>query len=58
MAQRLESCPHCAFIGADVWREERRPGIRVLYLICRSCNLDWMTIEDITDAANLREARP
>jgi hypothetical protein len=38
--------------------DERRPGIRVLYLICRSCNLDWMTIEDITNAARVSDAWP
>lgn len=46
MAQRSERCPHCSFVGADVLRFERRPGIVVTYLICRSCGDDYMTTEE------------
>jgi len=49
MAQRLERCPHCDYLGADVWRSERRIGVKVVYLICRSCGGDWLETEDVPE---------
>jgi len=49
VAQRSERCPHCSFVGADVLRYERRPGVVVTYLICRSCGDDYMTTEEPTE---------
>ena len=52
MAQRHARCPHCDHLSADVWRSERRTDIVVLYLICRSCCVEWLELEEAVERAD------